>query len=183
MLNYAELDQILARAQAEVPAAACHGFLCGQLCTTPWPDDARWQEFLDVQCPDDEIVNDCYEEVEALTRIIRDQLNSPEMEFNLLLPDDDCRLEDRVDALAQWCSGFLEGLAAVDAEERPQLGEECMEILRDVSMICRAGVGEEIDEEDEKMLLELVEYVRIGAVVIFEENQELSNAEYPQVIH
>lgn len=183
MLNYAELDQLLVRAQADVPAAACHGFLCGQICATRWPDEARWQEFLDVRCMDDDVVNGCYAEVEALTKLIREQLNSPEMEFNLLLPDDACRLEDRVDALAQWCSGFLEGISAVEDEERLELGEECMEILQDVSMICRAGVGEEFDEEDEKMLVELVEYVRMGAVVIYEENNELCGAEYPQVIH
>ena len=37
------------------------------------------------------------------------RLRGDEMEFELLLPDDDAPLEQRATALSQWCQGFLYG--------------------------------------------------------------------------
>ena len=37
-------------------------------------------------------------------------LEGSEMEFELLLPEDEAPLDTRTVALAQWCQGFLYGL-------------------------------------------------------------------------
>ena len=39
-------------------------------------------------------------------------MNNSDVEFELMLPDDDESLEARVEALGTWCQGFVYGLAA-----------------------------------------------------------------------
>src|SRR5437867_1106902 len=48
----------------------------------------------------------------ALYAATADALLQPDMEFELLLPEDGQSIDTRTAALAQWCQGFLYGLGA-----------------------------------------------------------------------
>jgi uncharacterized protein YgfB (UPF0149 family) len=92
------------------------------------------------------------------------------MEFELLLPEDAAPLAERTQALAQWCQGFLYGLGAGSITDASQLPGEVGEIVRDFIEITRAGVeGEPEDESSENAYVELVEFVRVGVQLLFEE--------------
>ena len=159
----------MSRIQAKVRASECHGFLCGQVCASGVPEEEVWQEFLSVQSHDTELVYESYACINTLIAEIPDYMHSPEMEFHLYLPNGESPLQDRVTALADWCHGFLNGFGLGTGLRETAFSEDCREVLTDYTKICQLGLDEETDEEDEWALEDLIEYVRMGAVLIFEE--------------
>ena len=169
MLEYIELDQLLSGVEAEVCAAGCHGFLCGQICVYGYPLEELWQEYIDAQTTDDILVDNCYDEIKVLLSDTINSMQSYDMDFQLMLPGGDSPLEDRVDALAEWCHGFLNGYGVAAGEQELTMTEDCREVLEDFTRICQVGIDENTNEEDEQALFELIEYVRMGTILIFED--------------
>lgn len=169
MLEYSELTEILENLDADVCASGCHGFLCGQVCVSEFPAEEFWQEFIDARSSDDHRVDACYSEIRLLLTEIMEKISSPDLEFQLLLPDDDTPVQERVNALAEWCHGFLNGYGSGAANLEKSLTDESREVLEDFTRICRVDVNENTNEEDEKALMELVEYVRIGTLMIYDD--------------
>src|SRR3546814_8517783 len=92
------------------------------------------------------------------------------MLFDLLLPDDDVALVPRVRALGAWCDGFLFGLASRPGLDLKKLTEEAQEIIRDFTEFTQAAVGDDDDQNvEETAYTELVEYVRVGAQLLYME--------------
>ena len=124
----------------------------------------------------------------SLHEVILAQMRSadPYGGFQLLLPDDDDELDERTEALGDWCLGFVYGLAAGGLSEDSELPEDTRELLMDFIEISRASndVGELDDdsdeEEDEHAFVEIVEYVRTGVLLI---NEELQPLQTSQIIH
>ena len=184
MLDYIELDDLLSGVEAEVCAAGCHGFLCGQICVYGYPLEELWQEYIDAQTTDDVLVDQCYDEIKVLLAEIIDSMQSYDFDFQLMLPDGSIPLGQRVDALAEWCHGFLNGYGTAVGDRELAMTEECREILEDFTRICRVGADENPDEEDEQALLELIEYVRMGTILIYEDmSAGVWPYERPEVLH
>ncbi|HET6591614.1 MAG TPA: UPF0149 family protein, partial [Xanthomonadales bacterium] len=100
------------------------------------------------------------------------QFEDEELGFALWLPDDDDPLEERTVALARWCSGFLAGLGSGGQLEA--LSEEAREAIGDLQEIARAELSSPAtddarSEDDEAAYAEIVEYVRIVALVLRED--------------
>ena len=100
------------------------------------------------------------------------QYDDEDFAFALWLPDDDEPLEERTVALARWCSGFLAGLGSGGQLEA--LSEEAREAIGDLQEIARAeltapGSAGSQNEEDESAYAEIVEYVRVVALVLHED--------------
>ena len=92
------------------------------------------------------------------------------MEFELLIPQDDSPIQERARALTAWCTGFLYGLGSNGAADPQRLPGELGEIVRDLTEITRADVdAEDGAEENEAALAELVEFVRVGVQLVFDE--------------
>ncbi|MBT8442201.1 MAG: UPF0149 family protein, partial [Gammaproteobacteria bacterium] len=100
-------------------------------------------------------------------------LDAGEMGFQLLLPPDEDSLERRAECLGLWCQGFMHGLgaAASPGKDSPILSHHVVrDIVADFSEITRAGFSdEETEEEGEAALIELIEFVRVGVQLVFEE--------------
>ncbi len=169
MFNYIDLSELLLQVQAKSGAADFHGFLCGQICVAHLPDEELWQEFLDVQSNNDDIVRECYREIHLLVAEITETIQSADLEFQLLLPDYDTVLAERVEALGEWCHGFLNGLGLGFEQGNLAMTDDCREVLDDFTKICHVGLEADTDEEDEEALMELIEYVLMGTLLIFEE--------------
>ncbi len=171
MLDYDRLRDSLANAGAVVAVAELHGGVCGALCTS----DSRGAEGWLRDCLDDHrLAAPTAEVARELVDASLAQLGDEELGFEPLLPSDDAPLEERVQALALWCHGFLAGLGAT----APGLGagrggdtEQIHEILRDFGEISRAGVTEEEaagPDEADFAFAEVHEYVRIGVQLVYE---------------
>jgi len=107
-------------------------------------------------------------------------LGGESMDFAPLLPDDDQPLAGRTSALAQWCQGFLYGLGTGRLNSIAELPGEVGEIVHDLAEIGRAAPGEdEPTEADEHAYADLVEFVRVGVQLIYDELQPLRAGPHP----
>jgi uncharacterized protein YgfB (UPF0149 family) len=152
--------------------AESHGLLCGLLCRET---DGTANDFIHELAAMNLLVNPGAALQTALVEAFestRGQLEDEEFGFTLWLPDDDESLEERTIALAQWCSGFLAGLAS--GGQLDALSEEAKEAIEDLQQIARAEIssakeGDAETEEDEAAYAEIVEYVRVVALMMRED--------------
>jgi len=184
MINYSELSELLRQSGAATCASDCHGFLCAQACVSEYPERDVWEEYLDMQSDDEMLIIECCAGINDVLAEIRRLFLSPEFDFQLLLPDDDTPLHDRVSALGGWCHGFLNGFALGQDPGAILEHEESKELIENFTRICNLGVDEVTDETDEQALFELVEYVRLGALYIFDRLQPYNpSTDIPEIYH
>ena len=89
------------------------------------------------------------------------------------MPDDDQPLRRRVEALSNWCQGFLLGLGLGGVREGSGLPGDSQEVMRDFAEISRLGHGDGNKEEEESAYAEIVEYVRMAVLLVYEELRPL----------
>lgn len=157
----------MADSRALTEPAEAHGSLAGALCATDGYHVDDWlAEILPegaAQGPAGRSLRDLYDQT-------RTALAGMQMQFELLMPDDDEPIEARAAALTSWCNGFVYGLGSGGAADPEHLPGDAGEIVRDLAQITLAGVDErEGAEANEAALAELVEFVRVGVQVVFEE--------------
>lgn len=145
-----------------------HGQLCGMLCMDDALDDERWLSVLSADAAD---VVDAASLVE-LYRATVSQIGDDDFGMTLLLPDDEMNMSVRAESLSFWCQGLLTGLGIGGLPAQSELSGDSREFLEDVSQIARIGLdGDRSDEEDEIAYSEIVEYLRMGLLLL---NRELS---------
>ncbi len=170
--SYAVCSRALARARAELGASECHGLLCGMLCGVIEQAPQRWLE--EVLGPHERVQKareDCRSELlRVLTDTVR-TLCSGQCNFVPLLPDDDIGLGARSEALSDWCSGFLYGFGSAEDDVEARLSKDAREVLSDFSDVTRLRNDAEESEAAEADYSEIVEYMRVGVMLIFEELQ------------
>ena len=165
--DYTRIQQLLEHQHSLADAAEAHGTLAGSLCGA---SGYRFEDWLKEILPEGRASTAAGATLRELYDATASALIQPDMEFELLLPEDSSALPERAQALAQWCQGFLYGLGAGRILDPGQLPGEVGEIVRDFIEISRAGVEEEgTEESDENAYAELVEFVRVGVQLLFEE--------------
>ncbi|PWD86607.1 YecA family protein [Ignatzschineria cameli] len=96
------------------------------------------------------------------------ELNSDDFNLSLLLPEEP--LENRIEGFIKWCHGFSYGFglssdlyAALDED-----GREYIRYIIEFSALEKSQVVEELaDESDYLALEELIEFVRVGALMLY----------------
>lgn len=168
MTTVADLRQQLNAALDPNDAAECHGALSGFACGSGPADNLAWAAAL----PDRDTAIAVEKDglLKALGEAIATTLDSGEMQFAPLLPDDSETIEARAAALRLWCRGFLYGFGIGFAPgDSPPLPDEVREVLGDFSEIARQELDAEPGSEaDETAYTEIVEYVRVGVQLVFE---------------
>ena len=178
------LDEALFKVNAMMGAAESHGVLCGMLCARGAIELSEWMgHVLGDQDEANVLLHDTVHQLAELHQVTMEKVNDISGGFYLLLPDDDDDLIERTEALANWCQGFVYGLAAGGISDDNKLPKDTREILMDFIEISRAGYNivddddvievTETTEEDELAFVEVVEYVRTGVMLINEELQTL----------
>jgi uncharacterized protein YgfB (UPF0149 family) len=169
-MNHCELQQLLEGLGSASGAAEAHGCLCGALCVRDGQGAAEWVSDL-VDGIAEPVAGGL--EIEALQQLHQETgaaLRTRDPGFTPLLPEDTAPLGARVEALAAWCSGFLYGLGLGGSGSLLADAGAIGEILRDFAEIARATLPlDATAEEGEQAYVELVEFVRAGAQLAFEE--------------
>jgi len=186
-----QLEELLFDIDAALGATESHGALCGMLCAQGATEASQWMlHVLGEHEDSSKALQETGKKLLQVHQMSVEQMNDSEIEFELMLPDDDEPLEMRVEALGTWCQGFVYGLAVGGIKEDTELPEDSKELIRDIVEISRAGyvvdeeaeiaVSEEADEDDEVAFMEVSEYVRVGTLLIYEELQPLQSS---QTVH
>jgi uncharacterized protein YgfB (UPF0149 family) len=160
---HAEIAAELQSLEAGLDACELHGSLCGWLAGAGAQDRAGW--FAAVMA--DPLLS-APEPGGALDRLFQasvQQLESPDFEFELLLPDDDRPVDERGDGLIAWGRGFLGGFGLA-AGEAPPLSEESAEALADLARITANELTYEEPDVDEEALGEVAEFVRVAVMLV-----------------
>ncbi len=167
-LDYESLAETLAGAGPAELAAEYHGALCGALCVHLEKDvDLLRLVETDEGAP---LAAGLRPALERLRGETLEALADETMRFHPLLPDDETALVTRVYGLSAWCQGFLFGLSSKGGLDLARCSEDLREVVRDFTELTRAVVGEEADLNiEETAYVELVEYVRVGAQLVFME--------------
>ncbi len=185
--DISQLDDLLFSVEAAMGACEAHGALCGMLCAQGATEASQW--LLQVLGEHEDSSRDLQEAGKQLLQVHRitvEQMNTHDIDFELMIPDDDDPLEDRVEGLGTWCQGFVYGLAAGGIKEDTELPENSRELIKDILEISRAGyvIDDEAElddtEEDEVAFMEVSEYVRMGILLVYEELQPLQSS---QTVH
>ena len=164
-VDFHDVARALSEAGSTVLAAEAHGYLCGALCVHR---DFSLAEWLGEILPDGSTAD--HGRFESLRETSDATLSGTEMEFQPLLPDDEEPLAVRGEALGAWCQGFLYGFGAAGTANRSVLPESVSEFLADLARISQAGdVGSEAEEAEEAAYAELVEFLRVGVQLVYDE--------------
>ena len=91
-----------------------------------------------------------------------------DFEFRMLMPTEDVLIYERVAAVALWCSGFLYGLGESGRSINGMEGD-VTEALTDLARVAAMADDVPEDEENEKDLAEIEEFVRVSVLLIFAE--------------
>jgi hypothetical protein len=178
-----EIESALRRVDATMGASEAHGVLCGMLCARGSVELSEWVDHATgEQSTDNDYLPELAQMMSVLHRSTLEQMNDSMAEFSLLLPDDEEPLSERVMSLAAWCQGFVYGLAAGGIHQDNELPADSSELLRDMVEISRAAHDDEVldeddneFEEDEIAYMEILEYVRAGTLLMYEELQPLQS--------
>ena len=174
-MDYKELEALRKSASDTISIAEYHGNICSYLCCSI----DSFDDLLPSEKSDDQssVSIQVLEFRNALLDLIEETsnaLNSSDLPFLLLLPNDNESLEKRTTTLSMWCQGFIDGLGLIVSENSSDIGESSMslltEIIEDFSQISTLHIqSKENDEEEELAFIELLEYVRVSTELIFEE--------------
>jgi hypothetical protein len=167
-MTHPELQEALARANLTIDAAEAHGWLSGALCVRRRYGAGDWLAELAADSGDDAPVADA--PLAGVAAETLAALASDDFEFAPLLPGEESPLADRVASLAAWSGGILYGIGTGASEQAVSADGDVGEFLRDLADIARAerepGRGGEAGERD---FADLVEFVRAGAQLAFDE--------------
>ncbi len=174
--DYVGVERALGRANVDFSSAEIHGMACGLLVVDQATSPETWLAQALEGNPQDFHVQEARSLLKDLFAATRQQLNDSEMAFELFLPEDDA-LETRVEAMQDWCQGFSFGLALAGVKDMRILPDDSREWAEDVVRIGSSGELEMEDEEEgEESLAEIIEYLRVGVLMMNEELQPMKAA-------
>lgn len=176
--DYESLARSLRRLGVASSPSEVHGILTGMLASSPAGGEVRWRALIlergaagqegPAAGQSDDV--EAAAPLEALLEQTREHLERCVFGFEPLLAGEDTALPRRVQALAEWCRGFLLGLVAGGVKDMRRLTGEAGEAVRDMLEIAEAELGQgEVGEAAERDFVELVEYVRAAVQIIYEE--------------
>lgn len=181
--TFNELQRALVQSRALTDAAEAHGTLVGSLCASP----CSLADWLAEILPDGRAETDAADSLRAVFESTSDALLDGSLGFQPLLPTDDEPIGERTLALGEWCQGFLYGLGTgVAVTDASQLPGDAAEVLRDMTEITHVDVDPEDDlESNEEAYAELVEFVRVGVQLLYDQLQAARTppASSPETLH
>ena len=174
-MNFEYIDKIRKKSGINIDVSECHGNISACLCTDNMTAEALLPE--EIKADESSLSSETMQLKTAFLNLITEtleQLNDSEMSFYPLLSPDSESLTDRTLSLSSWCQGFIDGFGYVIAQKNisiDQIEQDIIgEIIEDFSQISKLSTASVMNEDGEELAyIEVVEYVRVGAQLIFEE--------------
>lgn len=166
-------------------AAEVQGMLCGMLGGGMPLECQDWLEPLaDFIHQGETFSKDVEQAFRSLYDSTCQQLVESDFALALCLPEDSAPINERGQALLTWVQGFMLGFGLHQAD-LTGCSEDVKEGLEDFAEIARMDDEMPEDEESEQALFEVMEYVRVTAMLCFNElgkSPEQQQSE-PKTVH
>ncbi len=168
-LDYDSITNRLSQHGISADAAEMHGILCGMMAGGMSITDQKWLEALSDTTNGGEPFNAATEQLlTGLFNQTGQQLLEAEFALQIVLPDDKAPINDRGMALINWVQGFMLGFGLYQ-QDMTRCSEDVREALQDFADIARMEEPMSDDEESERALDEVIEYVKISALLCYSE--------------
>jgi uncharacterized protein YgfB (UPF0149 family) len=171
--TYDDTVRLLHEAGVLTGASEAHGIITGVLCA-PEGAGVAWQTLIlgREAGRKRETPAELSRLFAAMHRSTYAHLHGLECDFAPMLPGEDHSLAEQIEGLSDWCRGYLFGLHAGGVNEAQTLSGDAGEIIRDITRISEAELDTSLaDEEEARALVEIIEYLRVGVQLVFEELQ------------
>lgn len=166
--SYQELGQVLSKTSLKLHPSQAHGLVCGILSGNTVAAPA-WEELV----TGGEKTAKTQRVLQMLYEASAKQLSEFSFEFQLILPAEAEALSLKAEALTLWCQGFLTGLKIAQV---PLIGREPGEVtetINDMIEIAKMSYEDTVaSEENEMAYIELMEYIRMAVVLIYQDLHE-----------
>ncbi|WP_158967511.1 UPF0149 family protein [Paraglaciecola sp. L3A3] len=179
------LTALLERNNVLTSAAEVQGMFCGMLGGGMPLECQDWLEPLSDFIHQGEVFS---KEVQTAFNELYDatcqQLVESDFSLVLCLPEDSAPINERGQALLNWVQGFMLGFGLHQAD-LTGCSEDVKEALEDFAEIARMDDEMPENEESEQALFEVMEYVRMTAMLCFNElgkSPEQQQSE-PKIVH
>jgi uncharacterized protein YgfB (UPF0149 family) len=161
--SYREIQDAADIGSPSSSAAELHGAMTGMLCVDIHATYEQWA--IALLQPQDSPGNGLADApLRQLFEATQQDLASPDLIFEPLLPDDEEPLTDRARALGGWCQGFLFGLG--QSGGRRVWSGDSDELLNDFAEISRLEASDGAERDEEEDYVEIAEFVRVGVQLI-----------------
>ncbi len=180
---YQTLDEKLKSTAWNSGASEAHGALTGLACRGINSEQIQNKMVL-FQISDTEE----FAALSGLFDLVLRDLESTEFSFNLLLPGEDASNNETATEIVNWCEGFVLGFCHDGESAIAQSSATVQEMVNDVLNISSMEVDsiKNKDHEDEKSIIEIEEFLRVGVQLIYDElvnNSSLPTAVPSAEIH
>lgn len=162
--NYDDFVELIAVLSLTISASELHGMMCGYLCAGA---DSQGEAYLRALSGNkkDDATRAATLAMFSIYTVSQQQINNFDFEFELLLPDDNQPLSERALAFSEWCEGFTQGLTMAGIDVDQFYDEEAQEALQHLMEFAELDCDTlDIEEEDEKALMEVSEYARMAVI-------------------
>ncbi len=178
-ISHEVFSSTLSKLGAGVSASDLHGSLTGFLCAGGKAAEDNWGEALALDFSAAGIEGNPV--FPHFFRQCRTQLDDIELGFMPMLPADDVDLATRAEALVDWCRGFLGGVGLAGADKRrDELSADAREIVQDFATIASSSLDVSGQEEDEVAFSEVMEFIRVGVLLLYSELAPAAASRSPQ---
>lgn len=170
VIYYSQINELCLNFLPDLSASQLSGMLHGLVSHGYIPEQGNWQQQLaDFLNSGDPLATEALEGLEQLLAFTQKDYQPDSFSIDLLVPEDDYPLTQRLAGLADWAQGFMTGYGLIK-QEKPLTGdaEEAMQDLAQIALL--DGEAEE-DEEFEQAYMTICEHVKMSAQIIFMANQ------------
>lgn len=172
---------LLVSAEGHDGAASRQASFFGLACASPLDPTDRWVGSVLDDWPADLRHEEHRGTLAEAATLWMSQLTEGQLAFGLLTAGDDATLDERTDTLAQWCQGYLVGLAMGGIKDHNALPGDVPEFVNDVLKISQV-VADGEGNDDENAFYELCEYIRVGVQLVFDELAPVRQGK-PEEVH
>ena len=170
-MPYNIITDLLEKHHETTNVAEIHGIATGMLCSDNETTAVQW---LETSLTDRQLLTD--QETSLLKSIFEQTqrlLADDSFRFDLLLPDDEESLAQRLEALRNWSLGFLLGIG-YSSQSTEQWSTDSQEVLKDIIEISKCESDIEDNEQSETDYMEVCEYLR-AVIFTLKDNLPISD--------
>lgn len=146
-----------------------HGALVGLICGGVEQNTDSWvKPLLELMNDGNQLPPELHLLISELYQDTVTRLIDFEFGFTPLLLEEEEPLSDRVEALSLWVQSYLTGLAIIQPKLK-SASADVQEVIKDLADIAQVEFDVADDEESETAYVELVEFVRMSAILCYSE--------------
>jgi uncharacterized protein YgfB (UPF0149 family) len=161
------------------------GMLVGLICVDNDIEIATWIKKIMLEAKITKVKESLLKALHNMYLETQKGMNGSGFELNLCLPEDDAPMSTRLHMVAQFAEGVLYGigLAGGVTEMEHELSEDVRDVIHALGEVARVEITPEMDkktsDEDESDLIEIVEFLKVGVLLL---NEELSPTQAAPII-